>query len=127
MAQRGLSILVADDQAFVSQPLSLVLTRAGHRVRIVSDGRQALQVLSSNPAAFDVLITDQEMPELTGMELVKKLREENLFKGRIIVLSGSVSNAQQETFLALGVSAILQKPFDAAELLGALQDHITGD
>jgi len=122
MQTQGISILVADDEPSFSEPFSLLLSMAGHRVEVAPDGQQAFERLCSDPAAFDVLITDEQMPQLTGLQLVSALREKDCFYGRIIVVSGSLSAEKEEAFQAMGVCAIFHKPVRSSELLKVIEE-----
>jgi YesN/AraC family two-component response regulator len=62
-----------------------------------------------------VVITDNEMPCVSGVELVRELRERS-FRGKIIVLSGYLTNETREAYAQMKVDAILNKPFDNYEL-----------
>jgi CheY-like chemotaxis protein len=97
----------------------LVLERAGHYVEHVGDGREAWQRVMTNPLFFDLVITDHQMPHLTGLQLVAQLRRAD-YAGSVIVLSSSVSMSEEHAFRELGVQAILQKPASADQLLTAV-------
>ena len=67
-------ILVADDESHILHVVSLKLRNAGFRVLTASDGQEALDIaLAERP---DLLITDYHMPQLSGLELCRKLRQE---------------------------------------------------
>ena len=114
-AARALHILIADDETAVAQSLEIVLRYAGHRIEAVSDGKQAYDRLTAKAADFDLLITDDTMPLLTGLQLVQKLRTAK-FPGKILVLSACLSPAREQAYREIGVDHILHKPFDIAPL-----------
>ena len=115
MAGRTLHILIADDEASVAQSLAFVLKYDGHRIEAVPDGRQAHDRLTAKDADFDLLITDDTMPVLSGLELVRKLRAFK-FPGKTLVLSACLSPDLEQAYRELGVDAIHHKPFDIAPL-----------
>ena len=119
-SKRPLRILSADDQIFVGEFLTLVFSGAGHVVEQFTDGLAAWERISGAIDWFDVLITDNRMPELNGLELVELLRQTE-YKGRIIVLSGSISAKDAESYRLLGVDLILRKTTKADELLKAVE------
>lgn len=121
MAARSLSILVAEDKISVAESLSLMLRYEGHHVETVFDGIQALAALVSNPGKFAVLITDNNMPRMSGVELVQKLRD---FKNpiKIIVLSAYLTHSLDQSYRALGVHHIVDKPFDFSPLRLAIAE-----
>lgn len=102
-------ILIADDDAHIVRVMSIWLTRHGHTTLCVSNGRQALDLIKSQPV--DMVISDMNMPELDGLGFVKALRE---FAGdRLPVIILSARCDQQELTAALssyGVK-VYPKPF----------------
>src|SRR5581483_4752540 len=86
---RPLHVLCADDNVILGEIMLCLLARAGHWVEQVEDGAKAWERLSSDIEAFDVLVTDHQMPGLTGLELVERLRAAK-FTGRIVVHSSGV-------------------------------------
>jgi DNA-binding response OmpR family regulator len=107
-------ILVADDDTFVRQAIFNALTRAGFDVNACSDGQQAWNTLLQD--RYDLVVTDNEMPGLTGMQLIERIREAGLSLP-IIVASGSLTTEGVTDYAQLHISAVLAKPFDIQELL----------
>ncbi len=116
---RALNILVADDQLSVRHSLSFLLRFSGHSVELAVDGQEALAKVMEQPERFDLLITDNNMPRLSGLELVARLRS-LAFRGKIMVLSAHLRDTQ-EAYRALAVDMMLQKPFDIHELRRAVE------
>lgn len=98
----------------------LVLERAGHYVEHVADGQAAWDRIMADPAFFEVVITDHQMPRLTGLQLVQRLRAAG-FRGRILVHSSHLTADEEQTYLALDVEAILHKPTSIRQLLEYLE------
>jgi CheY-like chemotaxis protein len=71
---KGCRVLVVDDDPLVSMGTVAMLEDLGHSTVEVSSGKQALKIIETDPA-IDLVITDQAMPGMTGIELVKKIRE----------------------------------------------------
>jgi two-component system chemotaxis response regulator CheY len=113
--KKSLRVLYADDMKELRQLLEVVLGRDGHKVESVPDGNLALDLLKTNPAAYDVVITDHHMPTVSGLELVAKLRAMN-YKGRIIVFSSELSEEVDATYRHHQVDFILPKPVFPSEL-----------
>lgn len=113
--KKSLRVLYADDLRELRQLLEVVLGRDGHKVVTVNDGNHALHLLSANPSAFDVVITDHHMPTVSGLELVARLREMN-FTGRIIVFSSELSEAVDASYRKHKVDFILPKPVFPSDL-----------
>jgi two-component system, cell cycle sensor histidine kinase and response regulator CckA len=104
-----LNILLAEDERSVAFSISFALECNGHRVEIENDGEQALARLILDPRAFDLLITDNNMPRMTGLELVRRLREAS-FNGKVLVLSAHLSAENRAAYEALGVDGMIPKP-----------------
>ena len=110
-------ILFIDDNALALSALSLMLTRAGHRVVEAANGREAVLLQRGCPA--ELVVTDNLMPEMDGMELICELR--NLSpRPKIIAISGggfvepgNVLKVAGE----LGADATFAKPLDRDEFL----------
>ena len=111
------SILIIDDDAAVSRTLSLILTRAGYRVSTVTGGRKGLELLSQE--SFDLVLTDIIMPELDGIEAIRRIRTDHPGL-RIIAMSGG-GQIDKADFLhmaeALGADRVLEKPVRSERLL----------
>ena len=95
--------------------ISVVLGMAGFNVDTAANGVDALQMIRSLPGHYKLVLTDHKMPLLDGLGLVKELRT-GKFPGKIIVLSGSLFDADIVAYNELGVDAIIPKPFDFDEL-----------
>ena len=108
-------ILVCDDEASVREVVSVVLGMVGYEVETASDGNEALQMIREQPGRYKLVMTDHKMRPLDGLGLVRELRTDG-FAGRIVVLSGSLENADVEAYSALAVDGIMLKPFDFGEL-----------
>lgn len=87
----------------------MALTREGHSIECVPDGRVAWERLIVDHATFDLLITDHHMPEMDGLELVKRLRTLP-YRGKIIVFSSELRPSVADAYYALKVNAVLPKP-----------------
>ncbi|MGZ3650561.1 MAG: hybrid sensor histidine kinase/response regulator [Bdellovibrionota bacterium] len=73
-------VLFAEDVAFFRKQVSKVLASAGHEVMVAEDGAQALKILEeSEPGRFNLILSDIEMPKLTGLEFARKIRQQERF------------------------------------------------
>jgi len=110
-----LNILLAEDERSVAFSVSFALKADGHKIEIAIDGEQALSKLTAEPDAFELVITDNNMPRMTGVELVRRLRE-TPFRGKILVLSAHLSAENRAAYGALRVDGMIPKPFDLHQL-----------
>ena len=116
-----LHILLADDEVEIATLVSSVLRRSGHTVDITSDGQAAVNMMTEKPGAHDLIITDSNMPNLSGIELIEHLRKTH-FPGKIILFSGHITPESKDVYQALNIDRIIQKPFAFAELIGAVKE-----
>jgi CheY-like chemotaxis protein len=122
-----LSILVAEDNEFNAQLLEQLLGRRGHRVRLASNGCEALGLVGEG--GFDLLLLDVHMPELDGFQVARAVRERERTTGGhlpIIALTARSRQEDRERCLAAGMDDFLAKPIQAADLWAAL-DRVMGE
>ncbi|MDR3556299.1 MAG: ATP-binding protein [Syntrophobacteraceae bacterium] len=108
-------ILLVDDEARLANAVQLMLERLGYRVSLCRDGMHALDVFSSHPESYDLVITDQTMPHMTGFQLARKLIE---IRPRIPILlcTGFCDSSTQERAKALGIRNVLMKPLSIQQM-----------
>jgi DNA-binding NtrC family response regulator len=113
-------ILIVEDMSGVRHAISTMLKRAGHTVAVAENGEQGLAELKRRP--FDLVITDMLMPGSDGMEVLNQIGTMSKHPP-VIAISGGGAGVSAETALAaarLHADAFLQKPFERAELLAAV-------
>src|SRR5690606_9425163 len=71
---KNLRVLLVEDTVFFRRAVADVLTKAGHSVTMANDGKEAIDTLEKNPDAFDLVVSDIEMPRMNGFELAKAIR-----------------------------------------------------
>jgi len=106
-------ILVVDDDSDIRQLSTEVLIRTGDVVDAAADGAAAWEALQIK--AFNLLITDHNMPRLTGVELVKKLRSAR--RALPVILATGLPTEVLAQNPSLQLAAMLPKPFSVEELL----------
>jgi CheY-like chemotaxis protein len=116
---RPLRILCADDNAMLGDMMLCLFSRAGHWVEHVGNGVDAWERISADNSNFDVVLTDHQMPGLTGLQLVELLRQAN-FQGRIIVHTSALTAAESERYRSFGVAEIVIKSARAEQLLAVV-------
>jgi DNA-binding response OmpR family regulator len=100
-----------------------MLIAFGYRVDEAADGAAAWQALKLNSDKYDLLITDNHMPAVSGIELVKKLRSVRIALP-VILASGTIPE-KLNRHSSLQLAAVLPKPFTAEELLGTVKNVLT--
>jgi two-component system alkaline phosphatase synthesis response regulator PhoP len=112
-------ILVVDDEPDIRQLNTEVLTESGYKVDVAEDGAVAWQAL--NTRSYDLLITDNEMPKVSGVELLEKLHDARM-PLPVIMVSGTMPTEELQRHLWLDIHTILPKPYTIAELLAKVKE-----
>lgn len=112
-----MKILLAEDDINLGKLLSIMLRKRNIAVTWVEDGEAAYEKVYSD--GFDVVILDWMMPRLSGIELCKKLRDEE-YQGNILLLTAKDAVADKVQGLNAGADDYLVKPFDMEELVARL-------
>ncbi|MGQ9630493.1 MAG: sigma-54-dependent transcriptional regulator [bacterium] len=106
-------ILVVDDSETIRKGIGLSLEMVGHEVTTASDGAQALEILRKN--RYDLVITDLKMPEIDGMELLRRIKEEGIDASAIVITAyGTIEGAVEA--MKLGAEDFITKPLSMDEL-----------
>lgn len=114
------SILLVDDSATMLTSMSQLISNLGHKVVAAASGPEALKVINGG-SAFDLMITDFNMPEMNGAELIAAARKTPAFKFKpILVLTTETRAAKQQEAKAAGATGWLTKPVKKEQLTAAL-------
>jgi chemosensory pili system protein ChpA (sensor histidine kinase/response regulator) len=113
-------VLVADDSRAVREAVGMLLGRAGYQVDLADDGMAAWRLLGR--AHYDALVTDLEMPQMGGFELIERVRADPVL-GRlpVVIISSRADQAARARAAALGVRHVLGKPVDQTALVDSLR------
>ncbi|MDX2480692.1 MAG: PAS domain S-box protein [Desulfuromusa sp.] len=109
-------ILFVDDDEQLANIGKQLLTEMGYQVAIMTESPEALKLFTGNPDHFDMVITDQTMPDLTGEELIQELKKIRPDL-RTILCTGYSSKINEEEAQQQGIDAFCVKPLDVPELL----------
>jgi DNA-binding response OmpR family regulator len=115
MVGETLRILAVDDNPSIREAMPFIFGDPHYQIASAADGHTALIEITEHPGEYDIVIVDQKMPQMTGVELVKKIRERDI-PAKIMVLSAHLTLEIRQAYEQMGVCVILQKPFDVAEL-----------
>ena len=109
-------ILVADDEAHILHIVSMKLRNAGYEVITAVDGEEALELCIANKP--DLIITDYQMPYMTGLEFCKEVRNcEETKSVPAIMLTARGFDIEPSEMIEAGIAAVLAKPFSPREML----------
>ncbi|MFB9157842.1 response regulator [Chromobacterium violaceum] len=113
-------ILTVDDSASIRQMVSFTLKNAGYEVAEAVDGNAGLSKAQS--MQFDLVLTDQNMPGMDGLTLIRSLRKQPSYNSTPILMLTTESSDQMKALgRAAGASGWLVKPFDPQKLLDVVK------
>ena len=116
-------ILFIDDEPMLKELGQLSLETFGYQVTATTSAKEALELFSDDPSAFDLIITDQTMPEMTGTDLTRKalsIRPDI----PIIICTGDGDKKTREKALSFGARALLAKPVRINELVREIRKFL---
>ena len=112
-------VLVVEDEKALAHMIAMVVGGPTAKLATASNGWEALMRIGASSRPFDLVITDHRMPRMGGLQLVQRLRQKN-FAGKILVVSGYLSDEDIQAYEELRVDMMMSKPFDFDELQEAL-------
>jgi two-component system alkaline phosphatase synthesis response regulator PhoP len=117
----GKRVLVVDDEIHIVHVVAIKLRNNGYEVISADNGAEAFELACEEKP--DIIVTDYQMPVMSGLELLEKLRQRDDTKDIPVIMltarSFAISKEQQEE---LRISSCLSKPFSPKELLGNIED-----
>ncbi len=114
------TILVVDDEEFVRDLLTDILTTYGYSVIKASDGREAIDIYLKNRDKINLVILDMIMPKMNGRDAYIELRKINP-KLKIVIATGYVEDYVINEMRSLGVNGFLEKPFTPSKIVEVLK------
>ena len=114
-------VLVVDDNVEVSEYIEDLLGSWGMAVTVFNDSVAARDHVLGEPGAYDLIITDQTMPRLTGLELAREIAA-TAPALPIFLYTGYSESVSEDAALAAGIRAFLPKPLDTADLRAKIRE-----
>ena len=115
-------VLIIDDEQQIRRVIELQLTKKGHETTVCKNGQEAIEVLSKEN--FDLVLTDLQMPMVTGIELLEHIKANKINVQTIVMTAyGSIETAVKA--IKLGASDYLTKPLQLAELLVKVENILS--
>ena len=117
-------ILLVDDEDFLVKLWKNILEKHGYKVTGYTEVKLALEDFRNNPHNFDIVVTDQSMPHISGKEFAVELLKirKNI---KIIICSGYLEDREKISELGIGICEFLIKPFDNNALIKAIEKNIS--
>jgi len=109
------SVLVVDDEPTIAEVVARYLERAGYRTRIAADGVAAIEAAARQRP--DLVVLDLMLPRIDGLEVMRRLREQDRERIAVILLTAKSEEADRVIGLRLGADDYVVKPFSPAELV----------
>jgi len=112
------SVLIVDDEKFIRDILSRIVFREGFKIDVAGDGVEAFEKIQEN--SYDFVISDINMPNMGGMELLKKIK---VYDKDILVLlvTSKAGEYSAEDILKAGADFFITKPFKNSEIAKTLE------
>ena len=122
------TVLVVDDEKNIRRTLQLVLEGEGYRVLGAETAEQALAILGSPDTPVDLAILDVQLPQMSGLEALERVRKDEAVKDTpIIVISGHASVADAVAAIKLGASDFFEKPLNRERVLVSVKNVLEAD
>jgi DNA-binding response OmpR family regulator len=119
MSAAAVRILAVDNEPSVTFSLRHIFTGSRYEFSAVENGDAALARLDSGSDPYDVIIVDQKMPHMTGVELVGEMKKRGV-TSKIMVLSADLSSEVRAAYERMDVHLVFPKPFDVRALRSAI-------
>lgn len=119
LKQGNESILLVDDEEDILKVEEIMLSRLGYRITVSSNGQEALEIFNSNPDSFDLIITDQTMPVMSGDILISELRKVRP-EIPVILCSGNLQAADNSMQKEENPTAYIHKPILIKDMQNAI-------
>lgn len=115
----SLRILYAEDDPRLTSIVMDVLRQVGHQPASARNGKEALEILSRDVNAFDLILTDNQMPLLSGLDIAARARSSG-FKRYIIVMSSPLDEASKAAYRSYAVDTFIEKDANMLQALLSL-------
>lgn len=120
-------ILVVDDDRNITDLTQIILESAGYDCKTVNSGSECIRMLTeSKSSQFDLVLLDVAMPGFSGIDVINKIKEQQLFPADHIVFftASSASMLEDKEMKKMGVRDCFKKPFRKPDLLKAIEQYL---
>jgi DNA-binding NtrC family response regulator len=124
-AKKSMKILIIDDEEVIRDGCHQILTRKGFYVDSTGEAARGLQMALTD--CYALILLDFKMPKVSGMDILKKLKEENNISAKIIIITGYGTIPLAVEAMRHGAFNFLAKPYSAAELKDAVNNALQTD
>lgn len=119
------TILIVDDQEHIANLAEMILVSSGYNCTKANNGKRALELIRDQRNKYDLILMDLAMPEVSGIDVLKKLKEDGMLDRNNIVFftASSLGESEKVELRKIGALDAMSKPFTKAELLGFVAKH----
>ena len=122
--KHSLRILLAEDNLVNQKLARMMLTKAGYRVTVANDGKEALLKYTASPDDFDLIFMDVQMPEMDGLEATKAIREKGFDTIPIVAMTAHAMKGDREKCLEAGMDDYITKPIKREVVFEVLEKWV---
>jgi len=108
--KHSVSILLAEDNPVNQKLAKIMLTKAGYQVKVVNNGREAVDKFTTSPEYFDLIFMDIQMPEIDGIEATQTIRQKGFDTIPIVAMTARAMKGDREMCLEAGMNDYMTKP-----------------
>ena len=123
----GKTALIVDDIEINREIVMAILESTQMQFVCAANGREAVEIFTSDPGKFDIILMDINMPEMDGVEATRRIRDMEVPEGRsvpIIAITANTNPEDVEKYFAAGMADHIGKPVDFDEVLGKISFHL---
>ncbi len=124
---RGLHFLLVEDNLLNQTVARGILEHAGATLDVVGDGQQAVDLLRSDAARYDMVLMDMQMPVMDGFTATEVLRGELGLRLPVIAMTAGVLGSERSRCLAAGISDFIPKPVEVEQMLAVILRQLPAD
>ena len=122
---RSRQILLVEDSETIRAITKYLLEKKGHRVIEAGDGAVGWNTLNQDPEKIDMVVTDINMPNMDGRQLVENIRADKRFQFIPVIISTTISEKENiKLLLNMGADDYIVKPFSSEEFIARIQSHL---
>jgi CheY-like chemotaxis protein len=119
-------VLVADDSQDILNLVELILQSSGYDCTKANTAKHALELIYDKNNNYDLILMDLAMPEMSGIDVLSKLKQDGLLhKQKVVFFSASsLTDDEKDDLKKIGAMDAMKKPFSKAELLEFVGEHV---
>jgi CheY-like chemotaxis protein len=119
-------VLVVDDNQDILNLVELILQSSGYDCTKANTAKHALELIYDKNNNYDLILMDLAMPEMSGIDVLKKIKQDGLLNKLNVVFftASSLTDEEKEDLKKIGALGAMRKPFTKAELLEFVGEHV---